>query len=60
MSNAIMIFFQKRLRESEKKKKIMSMIKNMFGLVNIKQKTKQIAFLELKIKTDHNKKMKKN
>lgn len=40
MSNIIMIFFQKRLRKLEEEKEMVSMIKNKFGLVNVKQKTK--------------------
>lgn len=44
----------------EKKKKIVSIIRNKFKLVNLKQKTKQVAFLELKIETDQNKIIKKN
>lgn len=60
MSNIIMIFFQKRLRKLEEEKEMVSMIKNKFRLVNVKQKTKQIASLKLKMKIDLNKKIKKN
>lgn len=60
MSNAIMTSFRRRLRESEEEKEMVSMIRNEFGLVNMEKKTKRVASSELKMETDHNKKMKKD
>lgn len=39
---------------------MVSMIRNKFGSVNVEKKTKRVASLELKVETDHNKKMEKD
>lgn len=60
MSDVIMRSLQRKLRESEQEKEVVSMIRNEFGLVNVEKKTKRVASSELKVETDYNKKMKKN
>lgn len=60
MSDAIMASLRRRLRESEQEKEMVSMIRNEFGLVNAEKMTKRVASSELKVETDHNKKMRKD
>lgn len=60
MSHTIMTSFRRRLRELEEEREMVSMIRNEFGLVKVGKKTKRVASSELKVETDHNKKMKKD